>query len=65
MNTTQKQAAAHAARIEWDTDKAFAYCVALLTECNLHSEAKALQQAFALKAEIEREMWAKLQEQAA
>jgi hypothetical protein len=46
MNTNEQQAHEHAARIEWDTDKAFEYTYALLTECNMHTEAAALKAAY-------------------
>jgi hypothetical protein len=42
MNKTKRNAEAHATRIEWDTDEAHAYAVALLTACNMHTEAAAL-----------------------
>lgn len=42
MSKIENQAQKHATRIEWDTDKAMEYAVALLTEVNLHTEAAAL-----------------------
>ena len=40
---TTKQAATHARRIDWDVNEAVAYTVALLTECNAHTLADAVQ----------------------
>ena len=57
MNTTEKQAAEHATKIEWNCDEAFAYSYALLTECNMHTEAAALKEAFdKMNAEAESEL---------
>lgn len=62
MTKTQKQAEQHARRIEWSVDEAIEYAVALLTECNAHTEAAALQAAAEKKAQewretCEREGW--------
>lgn len=43
MNEIEKQASEHATKIEWDTEAAFEYAYALLTECNMHTEAEALK----------------------
>lgn len=51
MTKIQKQATAHATRIEWDCDKALEYAIALLTACNMHTEAAALEKAAKEKAE--------------
>lgn len=45
MTTIDKQASKHATRIGWDTEAAFEYAYALLTECNCHTEAAALKDA--------------------
>jgi hypothetical protein len=45
LNSIQQAAYDHAKQIEWEPAIALEYAYALLTECNLHSEAKALRQA--------------------
>lgn len=45
MTTIEKQAAKHATAIKWDTQSAYEYSHALLTECNCHTEAAALKAA--------------------
>lgn len=54
MNNNQKLAAEIAKNITWDANDAFEIAYALLTECNLHSEAEALKAKFEeMNAELE------------
>ena len=61
----QKQAEQIAQRMEWDCDKAMEFALALLTECNMHTEAKALETAYEQKQKDDAEMWAKLEQMVA
>ncbi len=55
MNKNEKLANEIAKNIEWSCDDAFEIAYALLTECNMHSEAEALKSKFEEMAEIEEE----------
>jgi hypothetical protein len=46
MNNNQKLAQEIAKNITWSCDDAFEIAYALLTECNMHSEAEALKAKF-------------------
>ena len=62
MNKIDKQAHKHATKIEWDTYEAFTYAYALLTECNMHTEAEALRVAHVAKLEEDEKFLASFNE---
>ncbi len=46
MTTNEKTAQEIAKNIQWSVEDAFEIAYALLTECNMHSEAEALKAKF-------------------